>query len=275
MVEYKKVVIGDITIGEGEPLALIGGPCVIESEESVMSHAKRLKEITARLNMPFVFKSSYDKANRSSVNSFRGPGLDKGLSILKKVKDVVKVKILSDVHDASQVKKAAEVLDIIQIPAFLARQTDLLVEAGKTGKAINVKKGQFMSPEEMTNVVAKLESAGNKNILLTERGTFFGYNMLVNDFRSIPIMKNTGYPVIFDATHSVQRPAGRGTSSGGDSKFIFTLAKAAVACGANALFLEIHENPDAALSDGPNMLKLSYLEDFIVKMKKIAEVVRE
>ncbi|RKY40468.1 MAG: 3-deoxy-8-phosphooctulonate synthase, partial [Candidatus Makaraimicrobium thalassicum] len=257
----------------GRPLALIAGPCVIESAESAMEHARQIKKIAGRLDIPFIFKSSYDKANRSSLNSFRGPGAEKGLEILRDIREELKVPVLSDVHRISEVERAAEVLDVIQIPAFLCRQTDLLLKAAATGKAVNVKKGQFMSPWEMDNVVAKIESAGNRNILLTERGTTFGYNTLVNDFRAIVIMGETGYPVVYDATHSVQMPGGKGASSGGESKYIPPLSKAAVAAGCDALFIEVHRQPHKALSDGPNMLRLSDLADLLSQVKQIEKAV--
>jgi len=270
----KAVKIGGVTVGAGNPLVLIAGPCVIESEKSALSHALRLKEIAAKAHVPFIFKSSYDKANRSSIDSFRGMGIEDGLRILKKVKDELGVPVVSDVHSVEEVDAAGEVLDVIQIPAFLCRQTDLLVKAGKTGKAVNVKKGQFMSPAEMNNAVKKIESTGNNSILLTERGTTFGYNMLVNDFRALPIMAETGYPVVYDATHSVQAPGGRGTSSGGESKFVLVLAKAAVAVGCDALFIEVHESPEKALSDGPNMVRLQDLGAFLEVIKKIEKAVK-
>ncbi len=271
-----QVKIKNILIGQGASLALIAGPCVIETRESTIEHAKRIKEIADKCKVPFIFKASYDKANRSSVSSYRGPGIDRGLDILNEVKSRVKVPVLSDVHEVREVKKAAEVLDVIQIPAFLCRQTDLLVEAGRTGKPVNVKKGQFMSPREMINVVDKVRSTGNKNILLTERGTSFGYNMLINDFRSIVIMaETTGCPIVYDATHSVQMPGGGGTKSGGAPEFIFPLSKAAVASGADALFVEVHKNPKKAMSDGANMLNLRDLELYLNTIKKIEKAVRQ
>jgi 2-dehydro-3-deoxyphosphooctonate aldolase (KDO 8-P synthase) len=272
--KVKSVKIGDVEIGKARPLVLIAGPCVIESGESSFQHARRIKEIAEKKNMPFIFKSSYDKANRSSVDSYRGPGLKKGLEVLKKIKKELGVPVLSDVHCVEEVDAAAEVLDCIQIPAFLCRQTDLILKAAGTGKPVNVKKGQFMSPAEMENVVKKIESAGNCSILLTERGTTFGYNTLVNDFRSVIVMGDIGYPVVYDATHSVQMPGGRGDSSGGESRYVLPLSMAAVACGADALFIEVHESPQKALSDGPNMLELEKLEDFIVQMKKVENAVR-
>ena len=270
----KTVQIGNVLIGRGNPLALISGPCVIESAESALNHARRIKKVAEKFNVPFIFKSSYDKANRSSISSFRGPGMEEGLNILREIRADLKVPVLSDVHSVEEVEPAAEVLDAIQIPAFLCRQTDLIVKAAATGKAVNVKKGQFMSPREMGNVIAKIESAGNKNILLTERGSTFGYNMLVNDFRAIVIMRETGYPVIYDATHSVQLPGGEAASSGGESKYVLPLSKAAVAIGCDALFIEVHEQPEKALSDGSNMLRLSDLEDFLRQIKAIEGAVR-
>ena len=274
MQSTKEIKVENIRIGGNLPLVLIAGPCVIESESSAMRHAKALKDITRRLGVPFIFKSSYDKANRSSINSFRGPGLKKGLKILQRIKEELGLVILSDVHCKEEVKEAAKVLDIIQIPAFLSRQTDLILAAANTGKAVNIKKGQFLAPWDMRNIVKKIESSGNKKIILTERGVSFGYNNLVSDFRSVLIMKELGYPVVYDATHSVQMPGGLGEKSGGESKFIPYLAMAAVACGVNGIFVEVHENPLKALSDGPNMLKLSELEKMLMKLKKIERAAR-
>lgn len=265
----KEIIIGNVKIGGNNPLVLIAGPCVIESEASALRHARLLKEIAKRAGISFIYKSSYDKANRTSVDSYRGPGLKKGLAILKKVKDEFKIPILSDVHCKSEVNEASKVLDVIQIPAFLSRQTDLLTEAAKTGKVINIKKGQFLAPWDMRHAIKKIERAGNKKIILTERGVSFGYNNLVSDFRSLVIMKDFGYPVVYDATHSVQMPGGMGDKSGGDAKFIPYLSMAAVVCGADGIFLEVHEDPEKALSDGPNMVKLSKLEDMLLKLKRI------
>lgn len=265
----KEITLKDIKIGGNNPIVLIAGPCVIESEKSAIKHAEAIKEITNKLGVPFVYKSSYDKANRSSIRSFRGPGKKKGLAILKKVKKLLDIPILSDVHSPEEVKEAKKVLDIIQIPALLSRQTDLIREVAKTKKPVNIKKGQFLSPWDMKNVIEKIERAGNKNIIITERGTSFGYNMLVSDFRSILIMKKFGYPIMFDASHSVQLPGGLGTKSGGQSQFIKPLASCAVVCGVDAIFLEVHENPKKALSDGPNMLKLAELEGFLKSIKKL------
>ena len=266
------VKVGNIQIGGKSPIVLIAGPCVIESEASALKHAQAITDIAEELDFPFIFKASYDKANRSSIRSYRGPGVEKGLDILDKVKKKVGIPVLSDVHSPEEIALAKDVLDVLQIPAFLCRQTDLVVAAAKTEKPINVKKGQFLSPWGMKNVIKKLESAGNKNIILTERGTSFGYNMLVSDFRSILIMKKFGYPVCFDASHSVQLPGGLGTKSGGESDFIQPLALCACISGADAIFVEVHENPGRAKSDGPNMLKLSDLNKFLAAIKKIESV---
>ncbi len=274
MAMVKEIIAGKVKIGGDNPLVLIAGPCVIESESSIMKHARALKFIAKKLEAPLIFKASYDKANRTSIKSFRGPGLKKGLAILKKVKDELDLPVLSDVHCAMDVKEAAKVLDIIQIPAFLSRQTDLMVAAAKTGKVVNIKKGQFLAPWDMGHAIKKIESVGNYNILLTERGVSFGYNNLVNDFRSILIMKEFGYPVVFDATHSVQMPGGLGDKSGGERKFIPNLAMAAVACGADAIFAEVHEDPDKALSDGPNMLRMDELETMLLKLKKVEKAAK-
>jgi len=265
----KEVVAGGVSIGGANPVVLIAGPCVIESEAGALRHARAIKAIAGRLGIPFIFKSSYDKANRTSIHSYRGPGLKSGLKILKRIKDSVGVPILSDVHCKEDVKEAAKVLDIIQIPAFLSRQTDLVVASARTGKAVNIKKGQFLAPWDMAHVIKKIESTGNRKIILTERGVSFGYNNLVSDFRSLLIMKELGYPVIYDATHSVQIPAGKGSKSGGERKFIPYLSMAAITCGADAIFMEVHEAPDRALSDGPNMVKLSELESILLKLKKV------
>ena len=264
--------VGNIKIGGKNPVVLIAGPCVIESEKSAMRHAERIKKIAEKTGIPFIFKASYDKANRSSVRSYRGPGLVKGLGILKKIKTKLKIPVLSDVHCSGEVKRAASVLDMIQIPAFLSRQTNLLMSAAKTKKPVNIKKGQFLSPWDVKNVIEKIERAGNKNIMITDRGTSFGYNMLVSDFRGIVIMKKFGYPVCFDASHSVQLPGGLGKKSGGQSEFIKPLTSAACVCGADAVFVEVHENPGRALSDGPNMLKLGELEGFLKGIKKLESV---
>ncbi len=271
----RTVSAGSVVFGEPQKLVLIGGPCVIESEQSVFRHAEKISAIARELNVPYVFKASYDKANRSSGKSFRGPGQKKGLEILAKVKKEFNVPVISDVHSEEQIKPAAEVLDILQIPAFLCRQTDMLVAAAKTGKIVNVKKGQFLSPWDARNIVDKLEEVGCQKILLTERGASFGYNNLVSDFRAIPIMRNFGYPVVFDATHSVQIPGGKGTASGGMAEFIPTLARCAVVAGADALFMEIHENPAEALSDGPNNLALDKLKPLLEVLLELKKVVSE
>jgi 2-dehydro-3-deoxyphosphooctonate aldolase (KDO 8-P synthase) len=251
-----KVSISDFVVGNGD-LIMIAGPCVIESAEATLSIAQALKDYARELNLPLIFKASYDKANRTSVTSYRGPGLTKGLEILARVKDEVGLPVISDVHQVSDVAPAAEVLDVLQIPAFLCRQTDLLVAAAKTGKAVNIKKGQFMAPWDMSQAVDKVLATGNRRVLLTERGTMFGYNNLVVDFRSLPIMRSLGCPVILDVTHSVQLPGGQGTCSGGQREYIPLLARAGVAAGVDALFMEVHPDPDAALCDGPNSLLLS------------------
>ncbi|THE11030.1 3-deoxy-8-phosphooctulonate synthase [Bacillus timonensis] len=261
----------NIIFGGNNPFVLIAGPCVIESETVIMETAAQLKEITTKLNIPFIFKASYDKANRSSIHSFRGPGMDRGLEILAKVKETFDVPVTSDIHDPSQAERAAEVLDILQIPAFLCRQTDLLVAAAKTGKIVNVKKGQFLAPWDMKNVVNKLRESANENILLTERGSTFGYNNLVVDMRSLIEMRALGAPVVFDATHSVQIPGGNGTSTGGKSEYVPHLSRAAAAVGVDALFMEVHPNPAEAKSDGPNMVKLDQLEEVL---KPIVEIDR-
>lgn len=252
---------------------LIAGPCVIESEENVMLVAKKIKEITDKLDIPFVFKSSFDKANRTSINSFRGPGLEEGLRILNKVKTELNLKVTTDIHEPYQAEEVAKVVDIIQIPAFLCRQTDLLVAAAKTGKTVNVKKAQFLAPWDMKNVVGKLEESGNTDIMLCERGTSFGYNNLVVDMTGLVEMKKFGYPVVFDATHSVQKPGGKGNCTGGNREYVEYLAKAAIAVGADAIFMEVHPDPDNALSDGPNMVKLDELEEILVKLKKVYQAI--
>ena len=250
-------------IGDDCKLTLIGGPCVIESEDFTLKMAEEIRKVCDRLNISFIFKSSFDKANRTSINSFRGQSLEKGLGILQKVKDNIGVPVVTDIHESHQAAPVAQVVDVLQIPAFLCRQTDLLLAAAATGKAINVKKGQFLAPWDMKNVVKKLEAAGAKNILLTERGTSFGYNTLVVDFRSFPQMRELGYPIVFDATHSVQMPGGQGNKSGGQREFVPYLARAAAAVGIDALFMEVHENPDEAPSDGPNMVPLAQLESVL------------
>jgi 2-dehydro-3-deoxyphosphooctonate aldolase (KDO 8-P synthase) len=276
----RPVAVGPVTIGGGAPLVLIGGPCAIEDERHALMTAERLAAIAARRRVPFIYKSSYDKANRSSVNGYRGPGLLEGLRILRKVREAVGVPVLSDVHQVSEVDPAAEVLDVIQIPAFLCRQTDLVLAAAATGKPVNVKKGQFVAPGDMRNVVDKILSKGNEAILLTERGTSFGYNNLVVDLRGLALMRDLGYPVVFDATHSVQLPGGAGDRSGGERKYVPALARAAVAFGIDALFMEMHEDPDRTLadgrplSDGPNMLRIDDLPRLLDELTAIARALR-
>lgn len=252
---------------------LIAGPCVIESEENVMLIAKRVKEISERLKLDFYFKASFDKANRTSIHSYRGPGIEEGLRILKKVKEMYDLKICTDIHEPWQAEKVAEVCDIIQIPAFLCRQTDLIIAAAKTGKIINVKKAQFLAPWDMANVVNKIKEVGNDNIMLCERGTIFGYNTLVVDMTSITEMKKLGYPVVMDATHSVQKPGGQGTITGGTRSNVEPLAKAAIAAGADALFFEVHPDPDNAKSDGLNMVKLCDFEEMLKRIIRVYEAV--
>jgi 2-dehydro-3-deoxyphosphooctonate aldolase (KDO 8-P synthase) len=272
----RPVRIGSITIGGDAPLALIGGPCAIENEKHALMMAERLQRATAEAGVPFIYKSSYDKANRSSPHSYRGPGLVEGLRILRKVKEETGLAVLSDVHDVSQVVPAAEVLDVLQVPAFLCRQTDLIVACARSGRPVNVKKGQFVAPRDMANVIEKVRWAGSEDLLLTERGTSFGYNNLVVDFRGLPIMRAFGYPVVFDATHSVQLPGGQGDRSGGERQYVQALARAAVAVGVDALFMEIHEDPDRTLddgrplSDGPNMLRLDDLPRLLDEIRAIA-----
>jgi 2-dehydro-3-deoxyphosphooctonate aldolase (KDO 8-P synthase) len=270
----RPVTIGSITLGEGHPLALIGGPCAIESAGFMLDLATRLRDIAAKAGVPFIFKSSYDKANRTSIRSYRGPGLQAGLEILQKVKESVGVPVLSDVHAVEEVESASEVLDVLQIPAFLCRQTDLVVAAAQTGKPVNVKKGQFLAPWDAQNIVEKIRSTGNEAVLLTERGVSFGYNNLVADMRSLVVLRAFGVPVVFDATHSVQLPGGAGTASSGQREFVPYLARAAVATGCDALFMEIHPDPDHAPSDGPNMLRLDDLPALLAQVTQIDRIVR-
>lgn len=254
--------------------SLIAGPCVIESEEMVLSIAKQMKDITDKLGIPYNFKASFDKANRTSISGFRGPGIEEGLRILQKVKDTYGLPICTDIHEPWQAEKAAEVCDILQIPAFLCRQTDLLVAAAKTGKCINIKKAQFLAPWDMKNCVEKVRQSGNDNVMLCERGTTFGYNTLVVDMTGLRVMKDMGVPVIFDATHSVQKPGGNGTSTGGNRQYVEYLAKAAVAVGVDGLFMETHPDPDNAKSDGPNMVPLGEMEELLKKLQKVYQAVR-
>ena len=271
----KLVKAGNVEIGGGRPLVVIAGPCVVESKESALRHAAGLKARADRVGVPYIFKSSYDKANRSSVHSFRGLGMMQGLEILDQVKKQIGVPILTDVHEIGQVDAVKEIAEILQIPAFLCRQTDFVVAVARSGNVINVKKGQFLAPWDMSNVVDKIRSTGNEQILLTERGASFGYNNLVSDMRSLVFMRELGYPVVFDATHSLQLPGGLGNASGGERKFIPALARAGVATGVDALFMEVHEDPDHALSDGPNSLALELFENVLKSVKAIDALVRE
>lgn len=271
----RKVNVGGIKVGGGEPFVLIAGPCVIEGEKLTRKVAASLREMTAELGIPFIFKSSYDKANRTSVRSFRGPGLDKGLKILKAIREELGVPVLSDVHRFEEIERASEVLDVAQIPAFLCRQTDFVAELARHAKAVNIKKGQFLAPWDVAHVVKKVESAGNRNILITERGASFGYNNLVSDMRSIPILRGMGYPVVFDATHSVQLPGGAGEASGGERAMAVFLARAAAAVGVDALFLEVHPDPDRARCDGPNSLALDSLRGLLRTLKGIDGIVKK
>lgn len=261
--------IGELTINETGPFFIIAGPCVIEDEDTTLRVAAFLKETSVAMEIPVIFKTSYDKANRTSLDSFRGPGIEKGLEIIQTVKEETGLSVLSDVHEPADVQKAAQVLDVIQIPAFLCRQTNLLLAVARTGLPVNIKKGQFLSPWEIEPAIYKIRSVNNRNILITERGTFFGYNNLVVDIRTIPIMKSFGHPVVFDATHSVQLPGGTGTSSGGQREFAAYLARAAVAAGANGVFMEVHPDPDSALCDGPNSLPLNQVKPLFALLKEI------
>jgi 2-dehydro-3-deoxyphosphooctonate aldolase (KDO 8-P synthase) len=275
MTETHEISVGTLRLGGGNPLFLIAGPCVIESESHARMIAERVKKIAADAGVPYIFKASYDKANRSSIQSFRGPGLTEGLRILAKIKKALSVPILTDIHEASHAAAAAEVADILQIPAFLARQTDLLLAAAKTGRVINIKKGQFLSPWDMRNVVEKVASCGNHNIILTERGASFGYNNLVVDMRTFPILRKLGHPVVYDVTHSVQLPGEQGNASGGQPEFIEPLARAGVAAGVDGIFLETHDNPQAALSDGANALPLVQLPELLSRLKALSGLVRQ
>ncbi len=271
----RKVNVGGIKVGGGEPFVLIAGPCVIEGEKLARRVAARLKEMTGELGIPFIFKSSYDKANRSSLRSFRGPGLDRGLKILESIREEFGVPVLSDVHRFEEIEQASEVLDVVQIPAFLCRQTDFVTELARRARVVNIKKGQFLAPWDVANVVRKVESAGNRNILITERGASFGYNNLVSDMRSIPILRSMGYPVVFDATHSVQLPGGAGEASGGDRAMAVFLARAATAVGVDALFLEVHPDPDRARCDGPNSIALDSLRGLLMTLQGIDRLVKK
>ena len=271
----REISVAHVKIGANRPLVLIAGPCVIENESATLRHAERLMAICNGLSIPLIFKASYDKANRTSVNAFRGPGMREGLAILRKVRESLGVPVISDIHSIEQVAPAAEVLDVLQIPAFLCRQTDLLVAAAKSGRVINVKKGQFLAPWDMKNVAGKIAASGNENIILTERGASFGYNNLVVDMRSFPVMRATGYPVVFDATHSVQLPGGQGDSSGGQREFVEYLSRAAVATGVDGVFMEVHEDPDKALCDGANSIPLAELPGLLKMLKAVDAVIKQ
>jgi 2-dehydro-3-deoxyphosphooctonate aldolase (KDO 8-P synthase) len=270
----RELSVGNLRLGGKHPLFLIAGPCVIESETHARGMAEKIAQIAGDVGVPYIFKASYDKANRSSVKAFRGPGLSEGLRILGKIKTDLKLPILTDIHDPAQAAPAAEVVDVLQIPAFLARQTDLLLAAAKTGRVVNIKKAQFLSPWDMGNVVEKIASSGNDKIILTERGASFGYNNLVVDMRSFPVLKKFGYPVVYDVTHSVQLPGGQGHASGGQPEFIEPLARAGVAAGIDGIFLETHDNPPAALSDGANALPLAQLLKLLLRLKELSALVR-
>jgi 2-dehydro-3-deoxyphosphooctonate aldolase (KDO 8-P synthase) len=271
----KKVSVGGVEIGGGAPLVLIAGPCVIEDEEMTVKIARDLKKLTGDLGIPLIFKASYDKANRTSRNAYRGPGLTRGLSILKRIREEFSLPVLSDVHRFEEIAPAAAVLDVVQVPAFLCRQTDFIAEIARRAKAVNIKKGQFLAPWDAVHIVEKSVAAGNDNIMLTERGVSFGYNNLVVDFRSFPILRKTGYPVVFDATHSVQLPGGAGNASGGDREMVPCLARAAVAAGIDGLFFEVHPDPDRAPCDGPNSLAMESLPGLLTTLMKIDAAVRD
>jgi len=273
-VSSSEVRVRDLTIGGGRPFTLIAGPCVIESRESVLRHAERIRDVAARVGVPLVFKCSFDKANRTSIESFRGVGMDEGLAILAETRREIGVPVLTDVHHVDQARPVAAVVDVLQTPAFLCRQTDFIVEVCSAGKPVNLKKGQFLSPEEMQPVVEKARAAGNHQVMVCERGFSFGYKNLVSDFRSLVILRDTGVPVVFDATHSVQLPGGQGTASGGQREFVPYLARAAAAVGVDAIFMEVHEDPDRALSDGPNNWPLDRLEGLLTELRAIDELVK-
>lgn len=270
----REIIIKNVPVGGNNPLVLIAGPCVIEGLDITLDIASALKEITASLSIPYIFKSSYDKANRSSLSSYRGPGLEKGLEVLQEVKKKLDIPVLSDVHRFEEIESAAEVLDVLQIPAFLSRQTDFVIKVAEAGRSVNIKKGQFMSPYEVKNVIDKVISTGNQNVFVTERGFSFGYNNLIADMRSLVIMRDLGYPVVFDATHSVQLPGGLGTASGGQRQFVSYLSRAATAVGIDALFMEVHLQPDSALCDASNMLDLNSLPFLLKQIKSIDKIVK-
>ncbi len=275
MANRKTVKIGGFEIGGGKPLALIAGPCVIESADSALRHAAALKRIADRIGVPLVFKSSYDKANRTSLESFRGPGIDEGLKILSRIRREIGVPVLTDVHEIDQIAPAADAVDVLQIPAFLCRQTDFVLAVARSGKVVNIKKGQFLAPWDVKNIVDKVVSTGNEQVTVTERGASFGYNNLVSDMRSLVVLGDIGYPVVFDATHSLQQPGGLGKASGGERRYIPALARAAAAVGIDALFMEVHEDPERALSDGPNSLALADLEELLASVKAIDALVKK
>lgn len=266
--------VGSVEVGSGN-LFLIAGPCIVESESHALKMAEAISSITNRLSVPYIFKASYDKANRTSVNGYRGPGIEEGLRVLGRVRSEFGIPVLTDVHEPAQARAAADVADVLQIPAFLSRQTDLIAEVARSGRVVNIKKGQFLAPQDMKHAVEKATSQGNPRVMITERGTSFGYNTLVVDFRGFPIMRGFGYPVVYDITHSLQRPGGLGAASGGDSQFIEYMARAGVATGVDGVFMEVHDNPAAALSDGPNSLPLERLAPLLEKIKAIHELVRD
>lgn len=270
----KKIRIGDFVAGDNKKFILIAGPCVLENEKTATDTARYLKKLTTKLKIPFIFKSSYDKANRTSIKSYRGPGAKKGLAILEKIKGELNVPVLSDVHRFEEIDVAAKILDVVQVPAFLCRQTDFIIEIAKKAPVINIKKGQFLAPWDVVNIIEKAKAVGNGNIMITERGASFGYNNLVFDVRSLPIIREMGYPVIFDATHAVQLPGGQGTSSGGQRDMVKYLARAAVAAGVDGIFFEVHRNPEKALCDGANSLYLDEMEELLVTLTKIDSVVK-
>ena len=270
----KQINIGDFVIGDSVKFVLIAGPCVLENEAVAMDMARYLQKLTAKLKIPFIFKASYDKANRTSIKSYRGPGAKKGLAMLKRIKDKLGIPLLSDVHRFEEIDAAAKILDVVQVPAFLCRQTDFITEIAKKARVINIKKGQFLAPWDVVNIIEKAKATGNENIMITERGTSFGYNNLVFDVRSLPIIRDMGYPVIFDATHAVQLPGGEGTASGGQRDMVKYLARAAVAAGVDGIFLEVHRDPQKALCDGANSLYLSELEELLTMLKQIDSLVK-
>ena len=271
----RQIILDDMVIGGGAPFVLIAGPCVIEDEETTRETAFFLKDITGRLKLPLIFKASYDKANRTSINSFRGPGLAKGLRILSDIKKDLGIKIISDVHRFEEIGPASEILDVMQVPAFLCRQTDFVIEVARKAKVVNIKKGQFLAPWDVSNILLKASSTGNENIMVTERGATFGYNNLVVDYRSLPLMREMGYPVIFDATHSVQLPGGMGTASGGQNDMVPHLSRAAVAVGVDGIFLEVHRDPEHAKCDGPNSVRLDSLHDLLSTLIEIDRTVKK